>query len=79
MAVDAAEPRVAGAAEVPGGLAEAAPPRAAHVGRDVPHAGRVVGRHGDRAAVNDCRWEKKNDQNPDFFWWLWARWSFLSP
>lgn len=53
VAVGSGESRLAGAAEVAGGEAHAAAVRAAHVGRDVPHPPLgVVGRHGNRAAVN---------------------------
>lgn len=53
MAVGAGESRLTGAAEVAGGQAHAAAVGAAHVGRDVPHPSLgVVGRHGNRAAVN---------------------------
>lgn len=58
VAVDAAEARLAHAGEVSAGPAEAAAPRAAHVGRDAPHSGRVVGRHGDGAAVDGCETRK---------------------
>lgn len=59
MAVGASESRLAGAAEVAGRQADAAPVGAAHVGRDVPHPllG-VVGRHGNRAAVDHFRTQK---------------------
>lgn len=53
MAVGASESRLAGAAEVPGGQADATAVGAAHIGRDVPHPllG-VIGCHGNGAAVN---------------------------
>lgn len=52
MTVDAAEALVADTAEVPGGVAHAAPARPAHVGRNVPHQGGVVGCHGNGTAVD---------------------------
>lgn len=54
VTVDAAEAWLTRAAEVAAGLADAASPRAADVGGDAPHSGRVVGRHGNSAAVNGC-------------------------
>lgn len=54
VAVEAAEAGVAHAGEVGAGLADAASPRAADVGGDAPHSGRVVGRHGNSAAVDRC-------------------------
>lgn len=60
MTVDAAETWVARAGEVAAGLADAVPPRAAHVGGDVPHSGRVVGRHGNGAAVDGCETTKSD-------------------
>lgn len=60
MAVDAAEAWVTRTGEVSAGLADAAPPRAAHVGGDVLHSGRVVGRHGNGAAVDGCETTKSD-------------------
>lgn len=54
MTVDAAEARVAGAAEVAIRQADAAPPRATDVGGDAAHFGGVVARHHDGAAVDHC-------------------------
>ena len=56
VAVGSAESRVAGAGEVAVRLADATPPGAAHVRRDVTHSlCRLVCRHGDRATVNYCK------------------------
>lgn len=63
MTVDAAEARVAHAAEVAIRQADAAPPGAADVGGDVAHFRRVVARHGDRAAVDHC--EKKTEERKE--------------
>lgn len=52
VTVDATEARVAHAGEVAGRFADAASSRAADVGGDVSHAGRIVGRHGNGAAVD---------------------------
>lgn len=53
VAVRPGEPRVTGAAEVPGRQTDAAPMGSTDVRRDVPHTFlRVVGCHSDRAAVN---------------------------
>lgn len=60
VAVDAAEAWIARTGEVSAGLADAAPPRAAHVRGDVPHSGRVVGRHGNGAAVDGCETTKSH-------------------
>lgn len=55
VAVGPGESRLARAAEVPGGPADAASVGAAHVGGDVPRPlPGVVGRHGDGAAVDHC-------------------------
>lgn len=54
VTVDPAEAWITGAGEVAAGLADAASPRAADVGGDLPHSGRVVGRHGNGAAVDGC-------------------------
>lgn len=55
VAVGAAESRIAGAAEVSGRETPAAAVGAAYIGRDVPHPSLgVVGRHGNRAAVDHC-------------------------
>lgn len=54
VTVGAAEAGVTRAGEVAAGLADAASPRAADVGRDAAHPGRVVGRHGNGAAVDGC-------------------------
>ena len=56
VAVDPGEAQLTGAGEVSSRQADAAPVRAAHIGRDVPHALLCgVGRHGDGAAVNHCK------------------------
>lgn len=54
MTVDPAEAWITGAGEVAAALADAASPRATDVGGDLPHSGRVVGRHGNGAAVDGC-------------------------
>lgn len=54
MTVDAAEAWIARTGKVAAALADAAPAWAADVGGDVPHSGRVVGRHGNSAAVDRC-------------------------
>lgn len=52
MTVDAAEALVTDAGEVSRWLADATSSRTADVGGDVPHAGRVIGRYSNGAAVN---------------------------
>lgn len=64
VTVDAAEAGITRAGEVAPLLADAAPPRAAHVGGDLPHPGRVVGRHGNSAAVDGCETRRS-----DFIGW----------
>lgn len=56
MAVDTTEALVADAGEVSSGMTDAASARSAHVRGNVPHHGRVVGRHGNCAAVNHLTW-----------------------
>lgn len=62
MTVDAAEARVAHAAEVSVRQADTAPPGAAHVGGDVAHLRRVVAGHRDGAAVDHCEKEKEEER-----------------
>lgn len=59
VTVDAAEARVARAAEVAVRQADTAPPRTADVGGDVAHFRRVVACHRDRAAVDHCKTEQQ--------------------
>lgn len=60
MAVDAAEARVARAAEVATRRADTVAPRAADVGGDVAHIRRVVARYCNGAAV--YHWKKKMEK-----------------
>lgn len=55
MTVDATETQIAHAGKVALRLADAASLWTTNVGRDVPHPSGVVGCHGNRAAVNDCK------------------------
>ena len=55
VTVGAHEARITEAGEVARRLAPACAPGPAHIGGDVPHLRRVVGRHGDGAAVNRCK------------------------
>lgn len=64
VTVDPTEAWLTHAAEVAAGLADAAPPQAADVRGDAAHAGRVVGRHGNRAAVDGC-----GTTEGSFHWW----------
>lgn len=61
VTVDAAEARVARAAEVAVRQADTAPPRTADVGGDVAHFRRVVACHRDRAAVDHCKIEQQSN------------------